>query len=426
MVVVDRERQMVAGVKDLTVRMRVADVLEQYLVPLGWLVILISMFIAGDRGRVHQLFYIFLLLPTVSLLVLRPGLLKPLVCHPFFACFAVFSAYMLLTVAWSTTDQTALSLLRRPLYLAALLFCAAIVGMSSLDKLNSLTRIGALVAVVAAALSLAYFLKVSHPAGEPRLNGYGALYNALLSAHVFGAFATYWLATWMHGRSLLKPLPLVCLAILVATLLATGSRTPLVGMAAAFAWLLVTGDKRRGLVMVGVIVVGAIALFAMYPEAYTQRGMSYRPQIWMNAWQQISHHPWFGHGYDANMLVLIPGLDQILADPHNMELGVLYAGGTVGLVLWVAMYAVALTFCWRNRAVPAVNLATAWLIFGIGSGLTEGMAFMSRPKEHWYLIWMPLAFIYGQWVAQRSAKAWQALRRHDSPDATQGLAVPPT
>lgn len=384
-----------------TVRRQAIAALQKYCIPLGWLLILTSMFIAGDRSRVHQIFYIFLALPTFTLMILRPGLLKPLTHNPLFVAFAFFSVYMMITLAWSPTDETALSLIRRPLYLALLLFAAGIIGMSSVNQLNQLTRVAAIVAAAAAVLSLAYFLKTRVPHSGTRLDGYGALYNPLLSAHVFGAFATYWLASWLLGPKLNNPLAIICLISLVVTLLATGSRTPLVGMTAALAWLVAVGDKRRGVTIVAVILVCLIAVLIIHPEAFTQRGTSYRPQIWLESLRQISLRPWLGHGYDAEIKVVIPGMNEILADPHNMELGVLYAGGAIGLLLWLVLYSVAFYFCWKNRADTAVSLAGAWLVFGIGSGLTEGMAFMSRPKEHWFLIWLPIALIYGQWIAQK-------------------------
>lgn len=392
------------GASTFALRERTAEFFQQYLIPFGWLIILTSMFIAGDRGRVHQLFYVFLALPTLILVIIRPRLLKPLTHNPLFIAIAIFCAYTMLTIAWSSTEDTALSLMRRPLYVAMLLFAAGTIGMRSAEQLAALTRFAALFAALAAAVSLAYFLMVRMPAGSARLEGYGALYNPLLSAHVFGAFATLWMATLLQSKRWLNPLALGCFCLLMATLLATGSRTPLVGIGAALMWLVVVGDRRRGLLVLGLALLAVMAMIALHPESISQRGMSFRPQIWMEALRQISERPWFGHGFDADMTVLIPGLDQILADPHNIELGVLYTGGIAGLLLWIGVYGTALRFCWQNRMDPSISLAAAWLIFGFGSGLTEGMAFLSRPKEHWFLIWLPLALIYGLWVARDQAQ----------------------
>jgi O-antigen ligase len=400
------------GASTLAWRERTAEFFQHYLIPLGWLIILTSMFIAGDRGRVHQLFYVFLALPTLILVLIRPRLLKPLVCNPLFIAIMIFCAYTMLTIAWSSTEDTALSLMRRPLYVAMLLFAAGTIGMRSVSQLAALTRFAAMFAALAAGVSLAYFLLVRMPAGSARLEGYGALYNPLLSAHVFGAFATFWLAILLQGRRWLNPLALVCFGLLLATLLATGSRTPLVGIAGALAWLVMVGDRRKGLIVLGLALLAVVIMITLHPESVSQRGLSYRPQIWMEALRQIGEHPWLGHGFDADMTVLIPGLDQILADPHNIELGVLYTGGVAGLVLWMAVYWTALRFCWLHRMDPSISLAAAWLIFGFGSGLTEGMAFLSRPKEHWFLIWLPLALIYGLWVARNQGLRFRPITAH--------------
>jgi hypothetical protein len=40
-------------------------------------------------------------------------------------------------------------------------------------------------------------------------------------------------------------------------------------------------------------------------------------------------------------------------------------------------------------------------VYGIGAGLTEGGGILSRPKEHWFLLWIPLAIIAALSVAQR-------------------------
>jgi hypothetical protein len=57
------------------------------------------------------------------------------------------------------------------------------------------------------------------------------------------------------------------------------------------------------------------------------------------------------------------------------------------------MYAYAAFYAWQNRKNPAVLIASTLVVFGFTAGLTEGSAFFSRPKEHWFLIWIPLALL---------------------------------
>jgi O-antigen ligase len=91
------------------------------------------------------------------------------------------------------------------------------------------------------------------------------------------------------------------------------------------------------------------------------------------------------------MSIAIP---DVFADPHNLSLGVLYDCGVVGLALWLSLYAFALVFAWRNRKEPLVMIASTLTVFGFMAGMAEGNAFLSRPKEHWFLIWIPMALLF--------------------------------
>lgn len=394
-------------VSDQSPVQRFGSLIGTYLLPVGWFIILTGMFWAWDRTAYHKLFYIFLAAPTLVMLIKHRHLLKPLVCNPLFLSFLVFSGYTLLSIAWSDTENSTSSLLKRPLYIAMLLLAAGIISLRTPGQLEKWTRLSAIVVAFAAGLSLCFFLYNDPSVSAKRLRGYGALYNPLLTAHILGAFTAFWLALWFQARRALSPLPLICLTILGAAVLATGSRTPLVGLGAALGWLMIVGNRQRSGIAIISIVFTLTSIALIYPEAITQRGVSHRPAIWMESLRQIGEHVWFGHGFDSPMTVKIAGLGRTFADPHNIELGVLYAGGIVGFTLWMVLYGMAFYFSWVYRKHPAVTVAATWLIFGFASGLTEGSAFMSRPKEHWFLIWIPMALVYGQslihWKRSRSA-----------------------
>lgn len=392
-----------------THRQRAVQAFNAYILPAGWALFLTGMFWAWDRTLYHKLFYLFVAAPTLIALVLQPKHCKTLVCNPLFAAFALFSAYMMLTLNWTEGGDDFGSLIKRPLYVAMLLGAAGLIALNRPETLMRSTWTAGLVAALAAGVSVLYFYAVDFSPLIPRLTGYGALYNPLLTAHVLGAFASFWLATWFLSNKWWAPVPLVCLAILGVALLATGSRTPLVGLSAVMLWLTLVGDKKRAVAIIAALTLAALAIALIAPEVFTQRGVSYRPSIWMNALEQISARPWLGYGYDYPMVIALPErAGPALADPHNIELGVLYAGGIVGLTLWMLLYGLAAYFCWKNRHEPSVVICASWLIFGFFSGLTEGNAFMPRPKEHWFLIWIPLSLIYAQWLGK-----WQgwALKR---------------
>jgi O-antigen ligase len=368
-----------------------SDWLISYCLPIGWLALLTGMFWIGERALYHKLFYATLALPTLIALALQPSLLKPLIRQPLTQLFLLFSAYILLSVLWADTKETPLSSIKRPIYLLMLIAAAGMISLNHPGRLERVTEFAAVIAVLSAVLSLGYFFYQATPG---RFSGYGALYNPLLSAHVFGFFCAYWLSRWYLDEKIARPLPLVALLVLWALLLYTGSRTPLVALSACVLWLVICQWKSRILL----IIAAAIALLFVaqslnLTDDLLARGASFRPAIWQEALFQLQDNLWLGLGYTHPQVFHIEGLDFALADTHNIELGILFCGGIVGLTLWMSMYGYAMTYAWRNRQQPAVLIASSLVVFGFVAGLTEGSAFFSRPKEQWFLIWIPLALL---------------------------------
>lgn len=368
-----------------------SDWLISYCLPMGWLALLTGMFWVGDRPYYHKLFYATLALPTLLAVALQPSQLKRLLRQPLIQLFLLFSAYILISVLWSGTGETPLDSIKRPLYLLMLLFAAGLISLKHPGRLERVTEIAAVIAVLSAALSLGYFF---YQGTAGRFSGYGALYNPLLSAHVFGFFCAYWLSRWYLDAKITSPLPLVALLVLWALLLYTGSRTPLVALSACFLWLAICQWKSRILL----IIAAAIALVYVaqglnLTDDLLARGASFRPAIWQEALRQLQDNLWFGLGYTHPQVFHVAGHPYDLADTHNIELSVLFCGGIIGLTLWLLMYAYAMIYAWQRRQQPAVLIASTLVVFGFFAGLTEGSAFFSRPKEQWFLIWIPLALL---------------------------------
>lgn len=370
---------------------RTSEWLIAYWLPLGWLALLSGMFWIGSRPHYHKLFYAMLAAPTLITLLLQPGLLKPLLRQPLIRLFLLFASYILLSILWADTDETLLSSAKRPLYILMLFAAAALINLRTPGKLESMTLLAACTAVICAALSLLYHY---YTGAAERFSGYGALYNPLLSAHVFGFFCVYWLTRWYLSKNAMALPLLAALAILWTALIFTGSRTPLVALSACFIWLAVAHWKPRLWLIIATAISLAIAIQALNPASdLMARGMSYRPAIWQEVLRQIETSPWFGLGYTHPQIFRVPGLDYALADTHNIELGILFCGGVVGLSLWLMIYAYAMLYAWQRRQDPAVLVASTLVVFGFVAGLTEGSSFFSRPKEHWFLIWIPLALL---------------------------------
>jgi len=380
--------------------------LVQYILPTGWFALLTGMFWIGDRALYHKLYYLLLAAPTLLALLGRPRDIKDLFTSPLIAAFFLFGLYTAISLAWSSTDDAFGSLVKRPIYVLFLFFSAALLAQQAPQRLLFSLKASAIFASLAGAAALGFHL---YNGGAGRLSGYGALYNPLLSSHVYGFFAALWAGYWFNGKSVFNPLALISLSILAVLLLETGSRTPIMALTTCLLWLVIAHWNRRSLIALAAVAVVGILLINLYPDELTSRGLSSRPEIWGKAWLQILEAPWLGQGYDAPLSIWITAHNYAMADPHNMLLAVLYYGGAVGLALWLSLYAVAFIFAWRNRKEPSVMICSGLLVFGLAASMTEGGAFLSRPKEHWFLIWIPMALLTATWFICRGKEQSRAM-----------------
>jgi O-antigen ligase len=212
------------------------------------------------------------------------------------------------------------------------------------------------------------------------------------------------LADWALRKNPAAPVSLFSLLVFGTLLIATGSRTPLVALVVCVVWLAIIRCDRRSLLLSIATCFAGVLLFAFYSEKLFLRGTSFRPEIWRTVWLQILDAPWFGHGYDTSMEIWVAGIDYAFADPHNLLLAILYECGAIGLALWLSLYAVALSFAWRKRGEVMVAIASTLLVFGFVAGMTEGGSFLSRPKEHWFLVWIPMALLFASGLLLHEGK----------------------
>ena len=365
--------------------------ISSWLLPIGYLALLLGLALVPDRNSYHKLFYLLLALPTLIALILSPTTAVRLLKEPVTIAFLAFSTWALLSLNWSNTESSTASLLKRPIYIFILFACCTLIAQQSVKRLEISTLIATVGMLVISIYSLATFATTWTP--ESRLIGPGALDNPLLSSHIFGFFLTIWLGlgvTLPRHRLWLVAAPII---IATATLLATGSRTPIVAACLATGWLALCAWSKRslGLVLMGVSSILALGLF--YPEALLNRGSSYRFELWQAALEKVSNTPWLGKGFDAHLAIKLDDISYSFSEPHSFAIGVLYYTGIVGLSIWLLMHVTALKHCWQHRKSAPFMIAGALLIYGLGAGLIEGGGILSRPKEHWFLTWIPIALI---------------------------------
>lgn len=367
---------------------RLKQLILDFALPFGMLCMLTGMLWLGDHGRYPKIFLAFAI-PALALFALAPLSFRELLRSPIVLAFIVFATYFSVSITWSATEDSFGDLIKRPLLVLTLFFGITEFARLRPKLLHNTIAIAAIVALITATYEISRFFVVNNTG---RLASEGALYNPLLISHVYGFFAALWLG-WLYTR----PSPhktahgILAVLILLALLTLTGSRTPLVAFTATAISLTIIAGHRKGMLMLAALtIIGLVGLVAM-PGMVTQRGFSYRPEIWSEATRQILEHPWLGHGFGTPLFIKITDISYPFRDPHNLTLAVLFDGGLFGLLAWITIYATAFATIWKHRQHPWTIICSATIVYGLVAGMTEGGSFLSRPKEHWFLIWIPLA-----------------------------------
>ncbi|MGY2375775.1 O-antigen ligase family protein [Pseudomonas sp. SDO524_S393] len=399
---------------------RVFDFLVLWILPIGLLLLLSSLFFVTNRNVLHKFYYALFSAPTLILLCLRPREFKELLREPLAIAFLVFSAWALTSLLWSPEPTADTDLFKRPLHTFMLFAGCGLLLHYRNDVFKPVFFSAAVIALVVCVFNLVAFVKDYSP-DMRMIGGRGALDNPLLSSHVFGFFCVYWLYVCITTRRLqVLWFSLPALAVMTAAILATGSRTPLVALVLTVLWLALVNRNRRSALLLAAMVAGAAGLLLFYPELITNRGSSYRFELWTMSLQRIAEHPWIGHSYDSELyLTLSQGTE--LREPHSFALGVLYYIGIIGFIPWIFMIGWGFYKSFKERAQPLFILASSLLAYGIGAGLTEGGGILSRPKEHWFLLWIPLAIIAGLSIAQRRRSVLRLPVQNLKPEAFEQL-----
>ena len=400
---------------------RIFDFICLWILPLGYLLLLCALFFLPGRSVHHKLYYGLFSIPALFALCLRPRLGKELLREPIVIAALLFMAWALLSLSWRPDDDIDFGQFKPPLH-TLLLFvgCYLLVRYRS-EIIQPLLFCAATLALIISAYNLYRFGLIYQP--EMRLIGVGAFDNPLLSSHVFGFFCTYWLSLSMTcKRPRILWLSLPAMAIMFAAVLATGSRTPLVALVIAALWLCFICWNRRSALLLASMLIAGTATFALFTDKIIARGSSFRIELWQLTLGKVAEHPWIGHGYNAK-LSLDPGVGYTLQEPHSFALGVLYYVGIIGLLPWLFFLAWGLISSQRHRVQPLFIIASAWLAFGIGAGLTEGGGIISRPKEHWFLLWIPLALVAALSINQRARRLLDLPIKTATPSALQQLTA---
>jgi len=245
-----------------------------------------------------------------------------------------------------------------------------------------------------------YYIVEGNPA-RLRLVGYFIPENPLYLAQSFGFFSIAAVIIAVEYRN--RPLVLILMGvsgfILALSVLATQSRSYVVASLAAIIFSL-GGNERKTAVVVLASVLTVFAVVLFLNPSILERTETLRPEIWRQALDIISEHPFLGRGGDFYPQIRIEGRTEVFADPHNILLTIWLKYGALSVLAFAALFCQAIVVVFRNRENTTLRLGGALLVFGVIMLSFEGHNIISKVNSTWHMVWIPLGIIMGAMHAQ--------------------------
>jgi len=370
----------------------------------GFGIFLTSPFWAESKSNITTGYYLGFLLPTVLIAILKFRELSDLFESTSFRIYLLFGLWATLSIFWSSSDESVISLVKRPLYIAALFVGVFFLIRWSETRFHSILRISALVATLWMGWWLYRFIILGGTPAE-RFMGYGPSINPIHFSQVLGFFFLYWLVSWWHSPQKFSLLDLTGVLVMFLALTYANSRSPFLGiLLAIFLISAIKRDRRAVWVSLG-MAAAAILFYTNTSIRILEPNTSYRFDVWKEVLVKFAESPLYGHGYDAGIEFFVPKIKSFFTDTHGIHFGVLFELGVIGLIIWIVFYASLARDFFRSEKTPLIMFSGCLAIFGFGSGITDGMTYLSRPKEHWFILWLPFSMLLASVLVSKESRA---------------------
>ena len=381
--------------------------LVEHTLPISYTIFLMGFFLFPSSKFLSNFYYLLVALPFFLLLVLKKINPKVFFTSTTILLVGLYFFYMFCTLFWA--ESFGISDLsqygRRILYI--LIFIAATIYLTQtnaqfLKKL--LTYVCSVAIIVGFGNALFYYSKHSI---FGTLWGYGLLSSPSRAASQYGFVTIASIYLLLQQRTLRAQFFYSGMVLVnFSYVLLAQSRTTLIALAITiFTWLLSAwlfhgveenNYLKRLSVLLVVLFVGISALLFGFPEfskaIFEKQGLLYRLEMWKQLLGQIEKAPWFGHGLNAQVRLVMPN-GFVFIHPHSVYMGTLFYGGIIGLLILLAALFCAL---WQsfNPLGHRRNLALASMIlYGALTMVSNGNMVIHHPQPFWLFLWFPVALV---------------------------------
>lgn len=396
-----------------------ADFCRDYKCALPYIVLfLASFFLPAASHRV--VFYLSVPFLVYNLWLLRENL-KDYLFAKSFGIFVAYLLYFAATFFWSENQgfEEGIKLLRNEIGIFLFVFSLAVIIPTIRFSPRTPFYFAAICLVMSAITALVYYGFEGKSIAK-RIVGLGRYqnpihYSFLLSYAIFAVISLGF--TSDRRQNILKILTIVGCLILIFL---SQTRSTFVGLAFCVGMLVFMGHKRLGLILGGLLILCAAAVFSIWDFSFLnigQRMDAYRFDIWHDAISGILAKPWFGNGITTTPHFFEEYDQQGWKSTHNAFLGHAYTGGIVGFILYIAMLGnmirVGVARYFREKQLDGkIGFLTSFycltFCFIFFSSLFNFTVYIVNVHIQWLMFWMPFALsLYIEADNIRQARAVQ-------------------
>lgn len=344
------------------------------------------------RPKYHNLFYYITLL-TPYIILIKTDRLSVLLKSSIFRLAIIYFGLFAVSVLWaSPPEPNKLSrYLFHFLYLIAFIALTIELVQQKQNFLDIVIKAVVTSATIWIPVSILLFYK-DHP-WSARFEGVARLENPIAGGIMYGMIAMLCLHAIVQKYrfpAYWRILAVTCGILCLTYMSLSQSRSPIIGLLfAGTLYTVLQGYWKLLLTIIGgALAIGITFYLDILPlDLVISRGLSYRPEIWMQILPLIMENPWFGHGATFDHIYHLPNHPDVYSHTHSALFASLVFVGIVGTSILLALIAQSFRYAFRSKD----HLATSLLIYAMVNLLVNGYQLVDHPEIEWLYFWFPVA-----------------------------------
>jgi O-antigen ligase len=247
-----------------------------------------------------------------------------------------------------------------------------------------------------------YYIRDMHPLSY-RLYGIGQISHPILGAYVMALVVVWgaqfrplgWWKCLLWGGLLLLALAFIVLGQSRGAMLAL-----IIGICAMPLW----GGGRVAWIGCISILIAAWVGYQLFEPLILQRGLSYRPEIFLASLEMVAQKPFMGLGIGSDYRVVTANYPEGFDHSHNGFTHVAIELGIMGVVLWVGLWMSAFRIAWNHRQSREGRLVLGSLVVSLVALQFDASSLWDTPRAEWFITWLPLALALALVARPQSAR----------------------